>query len=144
LAVERDKVRVVIAEDHPAVRKGVRRLLEKLPEVEVIGEAEDGHTALEVVEKPGPDVLILDIQMPVMDGIEVIENLREAGVDIVILVLSAIDDPLFVREILALGACRFILKGDIPELIQAIRQANEGHCQNDQGHPRPRMRVRVY
>jgi two-component system, NarL family, nitrate/nitrite response regulator NarL len=142
--VDRDKARVVIAEDHPAVRKGVRRLLERLPQVEVVGEAKNGREALEIVAETRPDVLILDIQMPVMDGIEVIEKLHETGADILILVLSAIEDPLFVREILALGACRFILKGDIPDLIEAIQQLNQGLCQDEEGFAAGRMRVRVY
>jgi DNA-binding NarL/FixJ family response regulator len=142
--VNRNKVRVAIAEDHPAVRKGVRKLLENTPGIVVVGEADDGQEAIEIVEETDPDVLILDIMMPVMDGIEVIENLRESGVDVLIVVLSAIDDPLFMREILALGACSFILKGDTLQLIQAVRNANQGICEGDENRASSLTRVHSY
>jgi DNA-binding NarL/FixJ family response regulator len=140
----RELVKVAIAEDHQGVRKGVRNLLEKLPKIVVVGEAKNGREALDVVERTDPDVLILDIQMPVMDGIQVIDALHKEGIDIIILVLSAIDDPLFVREILSLGVCRFVLKGEISELIQAVQQAQLGECHADEMHVSIKMRVHIY
>jgi len=142
--LDRAKVRVAIAEDHLGVRKGLLRLLEQNPQIVVVGEARNGQEALEIVEQTEPDVLILDIMMPDMDGIAVIENLQEAGDEVLIVVLSAIDDPLFVREILNLGACHFILKGDVLELFAAIQQAYQGECQNDEDRFSLNRRVRVY
>ncbi len=123
------KVRVIIADDHPGVRKGLRVLLEKLPGIFVIGEAENGREAIELVERYSPDVLILDIQMPILDGFEVIERLSQSGVHSHILVLSAVDDPLLTKELFSMGACQFVAKGDISALIRAVQQAIAGKCQ---------------
>ena len=122
------KVKVAIADDHQAIRKGVRELLEKLPEITVVGEAEDGQEAIDIVISTEPDLLILDIQMPVMDGLEVIDYLHKTEVNVVILVLSAIDDPGFIEEVLLKGACFFIIKGDIPGLLRGVQQVLLGKC----------------
>ena len=124
-------VKVAIADDHPMIRKRVRQLLEALPEITIVGEAGDGKAALELVEKMAPDILVLDIQMPGMDGIEVIKKLTQQGTAIFILVLSGIDDPMFIREILSMGACRYVIKGDISNINKNIQLMLMGKCQND-------------
>lgn len=123
-----ETVKVAIADDHQVIRKGVRKLLEGLPNIAVVAEAEDGQEAIDIVHAVEPDLLILDIQMPVIDGLEVIDHLRKSEVRIAILVLSALDDPVFIEEVLLKGACLYIIKGDIPGLIQGIQQVVLGKC----------------
>src|SRR5690554_2333021 len=106
--------RVVLADDHDVVRQGLRRLLDRTPEIEVVGEASDGLEALNSVHEHQPDVLLLDIEMPVMDGIEVAKRLREAGVKVRILVLSAYDDHEYIRALLDIGVSGYLVKGEAP------------------------------
>ncbi len=121
------KVRVLIADDHPFMRAGVRSLLERSGFIQVVGEACNGKEALELVEDLTPDVLLLDIQMPVMDGIEVMDQLHQQGAKLKVLILSAFDDPYHRDELLSLGAWGYYLKEEAPNcIIAAIRQAIEG------------------
>jgi two-component system response regulator YesN len=115
-----------------------------LPGFVVIGEAADGREALEMVEEVSPDVLILDVQMPVLDGIEVIETLQQSGADVLILVLSAIDDPMFTRELLLMGACQFIVKGDVAALLRGVKQAYQGECQKTDSQSHSTEPVHIY
>ncbi len=131
--VREEKIRVVIADDHPVIRKGLCRILQRSPRMEVVGEAKDGQEALRLVEELMPDVLLLDVQMPVLDGIAVIDILQRRGVDILILVLSAIDDPLFRQELLARGACKYIPKEEAIYLAAEIQQAAEQGCDQSSG-----------
>lgn len=131
------KITVAIADDHQAVRTGVRRLLEQSPEIEVVGEASDGQQAVDMVLSLTPDVLILDILMPVMDGITVIELLRALEVDTAVLVLSAIDDPVFKEESIARGACDYLSKDQAFHLIDLVQQAAQGECVEIDINPDP-------
>src|SRR5512133_2265773 len=81
--------RVVLADDHDVIRQGLKRLLNRAPEIEVVGEASDGLEALNFVKELHPDVLLLDIEMPVMDGIEVARRLQELNLKVRVLILSA-------------------------------------------------------
>jgi DNA-binding NarL/FixJ family response regulator len=141
--MNKDKIKVAIAEDHLIVRQGVRGLIEKMPDVEVVGEAEDGLEAIEIIERSAPDVLILDIEMPAMNGIEVLKTLKRQGLKVVVMVLSIIDDPYFIREVLNLGACIYVTKGDINELVYAIRQVLTGQCSQRKQMP-AEARARIY
>lgn len=129
---ESELITVAIADDHSKVREGVRRLLEQIPGLEIIGEAEDGRQAVMIVEELSPDMLILDIQMPVMDGLSVIEVLTQKGFAVDILVFSAIDDEIFREEALSMGACYYIEKANFPALVEAIQEILHGkRCQDD-------------
>jgi DNA-binding NarL/FixJ family response regulator len=127
--VSEEMLKVAIADDHPGVRQGIRRVLERIPEVQIDGEASDGQEAIDLVLQSHPNLLILDIQMPDMDGISVIQTLQQMGVEISILVLSGIDDPLFMKEVLNLGACFYIVKGDIQLLVTAVTLAIHDGCE---------------
>jgi DNA-binding NarL/FixJ family response regulator len=120
------KVRVVIADDHPIMRVGIRQILERCPDIRVIGEAENGKEALGLVEELTPDVLILDINMPVMGGIEALEILQRQKPEVNIIILSAYDDRCFISETCAMGARGYYLKEEAPAVIvDAVLEAAE-------------------
>jgi DNA-binding NarL/FixJ family response regulator len=127
-AVSMDKpTRVVVAEDHATVRSGIRRMLEKAPDIEVIGEAENGMEALKLVEELTPDVLLLDMEMPVMTGVEVARKLHAQKSPVRILALSAYDDRHYIREMLSSGAAGYLTKDEAPKhIINAVRSIAQG------------------
>ena len=119
--------RVLLADDHPRVRKGMRNILQRIPEIEVIGEASDGLQAVEMVKKLSPDILLLDMEMPVMDGTEVAARLREMDSPVYILVLSAHDDQQYIQCMLDAGASGYLIKEEVPEkLIDAVKGVARG------------------
>ena len=121
------QIRVVVAEDHSIVRQGIRRVLEQTAGIEVVGEAGNGSEALELVKNLQPDVLICDIRMPVLSGIEVIRRLKEYSPETRSLVLSAYDDDEYVFEAMANGASGYILKtADANEFPETVRRINAG------------------
>ncbi|MCB0113052.1 MAG: response regulator transcription factor [Caldilineaceae bacterium] len=122
-----DPVRVLLADDHPGVRLGLRKLLEHEPGLTVVGEAQNGHEALHLTEQLTPDILLLDIEMPVMNGIEAIRRLRERNVDINILAIGSHDAKAYIQEILNCGVSGYIVKDEAADLLtQAIRQIHQG------------------
>lgn len=128
-------VSVVIADDHPLIREGIKRLVEHAFDMEVAGEASDGHQAIELIQNKKPDIIILDLQMPVRDGIQVMDYRSEVRSTVIILVLSAQSDPAIVQETLSKGAWGYYLKEDAPiHLIQAIRQAITGASKSFSPH----------
>jgi DNA-binding NarL/FixJ family response regulator len=115
-------IRVVLVDDQTLVRQGVRGLLELVPDIEVVGEASDGEEALEVVPALKPDVLLLDIRMPRMSGIAVLEALRDAGALPPTLVLTTFDDGDAAIAAIKAGAKGLMLKDvSLKDLTQAIR-----------------------
>lgn len=132
--------RVILADDHDVVRQGLKRLLDRAPHIEVVGEARDGLEALESVKELQPDVLLLDIEMPVMDGIEVARQLQETDIAVHILVLSAYDDREYIRSLLEIGVSGYLVKGEAPgKIIEAIRGVAEGQ----QGWISPQVRKKL-
>jgi two-component system response regulator DegU len=119
--------KVLLVDDHPIVRTGIRNLLERAAEISVVGEASDGFEALKLVEKLSPDVVLLDMEMPGMNGSQVAIHLKEAGSPVKILALSAHDDKQYIQELLANGASGYLTKEEVPEaIIEAVRGVARG------------------
>lgn len=121
------KIRILIADDHAVVREGTRRILEQEPDMEVVGEAGDGEEAVNLATSLKPDVVIMDISMPKMDGIEATRLIKAACPSITVLALSAYDDDQFVFSLLEAGAAGYLLKSvRSRELVDAIRAVYSG------------------
>ena len=122
-----DKIKVVIADDHAVMRVGIRNILARSNEISVIGEASDGQQAIVLIDNLKPDVLILDMEMPVMDGVEVARRMQMSASPVRILVLSAYDDRQYILEMLNMGAYGFLIKDEAPEVIvDAVRGIANG------------------
>jgi DNA-binding NarL/FixJ family response regulator len=120
-------IHVLIAEDHLMVRAGIRALLEKAGDIHVMGEASNGQEAIEMTETLKPDVLIMDIMMPRMNGIQAAENLREMKLPTFILLLSMYSDEGFVHQALQYGVKGYVLKSSVSdELLEAVRAVAGG------------------
>lgn len=120
-------IRVLIADDHAIVREGMRRLLGGRGEFELIGEAADGEQAVAMVRSLRPDILVLDLKMPRLDGLGVIQALKHDPPATRILVLTSFDDDDKVFSAIKLGAQGYLLKDSLPEqLIQALHDIHEG------------------
>lgn len=122
--------RVLLVDDHPVVRAGIRNLLEKAMDITVVGEASNGEEALRLVEKLNPDVLLLDMEMPGINGNEVAQKLQKSGSQVKILALSAHDDKQYIQELLSNGASGYLVKEEVPE---AIIEAVLGVARGEQG-----------
>ncbi len=121
------EIKVLIADDHPIVCKGIRNLLEPAADISVIGEAHSGADALQMIESLKPDLVLLDVELTDMSGIDVIRKLNEDKVSVRILGLSSYDDREFISQLLSLGASGYLLKDEIPEqIIEAIRGVGRG------------------
>jgi DNA-binding NarL/FixJ family response regulator len=120
-------IQIVLADDHPLVRRGIRNLIRNAPDIEVIGEASNGPEALRMVEELTPDVLLLDMEMPGLNGVEVTRRLRVIKPSVRILVLSTYTDKQYILGALASGAAGYLTKEEaIQTLIRAIRQVASG------------------
>lgn len=120
-------IRVVIADDHHLVRQGLRALLEKAGDILVVGEASDGSEAVTLVAQLSPDVAVMDIAMPRLNGIQAIERIQALGLSTPIVVLSVYSDATTVRQVLRRGAKGYLLKKSVfEELLLAIRAACRG------------------
>jgi two-component system response regulator NreC len=121
------RLRVLIADDHALVRSGLRALLEAEPDIDVVGEAEDGVAVLERCRGLKPDVVVMDLTMPGRGGISATEDLRAAFPATKVVVLTMHDDDAYVRLAQLAGASGFVLKKALAtELIRAIRAAHAG------------------
>lgn len=120
-------MRVVVADDHAVVREGIRHVLERAEGLVVVAEASDGAEALALVHEHEPDLLVLDVNMPGMSGLEVTRALRHAENGLGILILTMHDDPEYVLEAVRAGADGYVLKdADPAELRAAVRAVYEG------------------
>ncbi len=121
------KIRVLLAEDHVMVREGTREFVQREPDMEVIGEAGDGEEAVRLAGKLKPDVVVMDIAMPKMNGIEATKQIKAHDPSIAVLVLTAYDNDQYIFALLEAGAAGYLLKGvRVNELIDAIRAVYAG------------------
>ena len=120
-------IRVIVADDHHLVRQGIRMLLESAEDIEVVGEAEDGMAACALAESLAPDIVVMDISMPRLNGAQAIELIRSRLADTQVVVLSMHADESVVKRALRSGARAYVLKRAVSEeLLLAIRAANRG------------------
>ncbi|MDH4137269.1 MAG: response regulator transcription factor, partial [Anaerolineae bacterium] len=118
-------IRVIVADDHHLVRQGIRALLEKADDIEVVGEAADGQEAVELVERLTPDVLVMDMAMPRLNGSQAVGRVRALGVATQVVILSMYSDETLVRQALRNGARGYLLKRSVTEeLLLAVRAAS--------------------
>ena len=123
----KEAIQIVIAEDHALVREGTRQILENHPGLEVVGEAEDGEEAVALVSRLKPNVVLMDIAMPKLNGIEATRLIKKDSPATSVLILTAYDDDQYIFALLDAGAAGYLLKsvrGD--ELAQAVRAVAEG------------------
>jgi DNA-binding NarL/FixJ family response regulator len=119
--------RVILADDHALFRSGVRRILEEIPDVEVVAEAADGVQLLSLLQEATPDLVILDISMPKLRGLEVIQDIRTHYPDVQVLMLTMHKNPEYLSHALGAGAAGFLLKEDAdPELLEALATIRRG------------------
>lgn len=120
-------IRVLIADDHPVVRKGIREILDSAMGITVIGEANGGLQALSMVEELSPDVLLLDMELKDLSGVDVVVKISERGLTTRVLGLSSYDDREYVSQLLSMGASGYLIKDEVPDtIIEAIRGVARG------------------
>jgi DNA-binding NarL/FixJ family response regulator len=124
---ETKPINVILADDHVVVRAGIRQFLEQQTGIVVVAEASNGKEACDLIEQFKPDVAVLDIQMPLMSGIETTRWIREQRLNIGVLVLTAYDDEPYIQAVLQAGANGYVLKTAEPqEIVQAVRDVFHG------------------
>lgn len=122
-----DKIKILIADDHAVVREGTRQILEQQKDLEVVAEAVNGEEAIKFAGSCRPDIAIVDISMPGIDGIEATRKIKELYPDISVLILTAYDDDQFVFSLLEAGAAGYLLKSVRGrELVEAVRRVHGG------------------
>jgi DNA-binding NarL/FixJ family response regulator len=120
-------IRVLLADDHPAMRIGLRVLLDQAPDIEVIAETGDGEETLAQIEALQPDVVVLDCQLPRLSGIEVAAKVKQQNLPVRLLALSAHDNPKYQWGMLEMGAAGYLLKDEAPtEIVAAVRAVAQG------------------
>ena len=124
-----DKIRIVLADDHTILRNGIRAILDDEPGMEIVGEADDGRTAVNVACQLKPDIVIMDIAMPLLNGLEATRQIRRTCPGVKVIILTMHDNEEYVIQMLEAGAMGYILKDAAArELIQAIRTVNRGEA----------------
>jgi two-component system response regulator NreC len=123
------KIRVLLVDDHAIVRAGLRMILAAEPDMTMVGEAADGESALRMTEETHPDVVVMDISMPGMSGLEGIRRLKESVPDTQVVVLTMHEDQRYFFQALEAGASGYVIKGAAPiELLTAIRAVRKGQA----------------
>src|SRR5436309_14310805 len=121
-------ITVLLAEDHQIVREGIRSLLKHEPDIEVVGEAETGRQAVQLTRKLRPAVVVMDIAMPLLNGLEATRQIRKDFPDTRVLILSAHSDDAYVEQVSGLGAAGFLLKQTSSHVLAtAIREVQKGN-----------------
>ncbi len=120
-------IRILLADDHTVMRAGLRLLLERQPDLVVVGEAEDGRRTVELVETESPDVVVMDIAMPGLNGIEATRQIASRHPEVAVVILSMHSDESYVMRALKAGAKAYLLKDSAEsDLIRAVRTVREG------------------
>ncbi len=123
-------IRILLVDDQRIIREGLKSLLESNPDMQVIGEAENGQRALDQIPILKPDLVLMDIRMPVMDGVAATQAIAEQFPEAKVLVLTTFDDDEYVSQAMRCGAMGYLLKDTEPdELALAIRAVSKGHSQ---------------
>jgi two-component system response regulator NreC len=124
-----DRIRVLLADDHTILRDGIRSLLEDQPDMLVVGEAEDGHAAVRMACELKPDVVLMDIAMPLLNGLEAARRIKRDCPQARVLILSMHENEEYIRQALASGAMGYILKDAAAhDLLGAIRSVHAGEA----------------
>lgn len=122
-------IKILLADDHTILREGIRALLEDEPNILLVGEAEDGRSAVKMASELQPDVVIMDIAMPLLNGLEATRQIKRHSPETQVLILSMHDNEEYIRQVLAAGAMGYILKDAAArELIQAIKTVYRGEA----------------
>jgi len=133
-AMTSDKIRLLLVDDQMIIRQGLRSLLEAKPDLEVVGEAENGQQAIAQVEALRPDVVLMDVRMPIMDGVAATRRIHEQFVETKVLVLTTFDDDDYVLQAMRVGARGYLLKDThSDDLAIAIRAVHRGYTQMGPG-----------
>lgn len=115
-------IRVLLVDDHPVVRQGIRNLLESQEDIKIVGEASGGTEAIQMVKDLSPDVMLLDMEMPGIKGTQVARQIKDEGLRVRVLALSAHDDKQYIQELLSSGASGYLVKEEVPEtIVEAVR-----------------------
>ena len=123
-----ERITVLLADDHMIVREGIRALLEAEDDIEVVGEAETGRQAIQLVKRLRPAVVLMDIAMPLLNGLEATRRIRKAVPTTRVLILSAHGDDEYIRQVVLLGAAGYLIKETSADLLsRAIREVQKGN-----------------
>ncbi len=127
-----NKLRIILSEDHETIRDGLKLLVNSRPDMEVVGEADNGRTALQLAEEFSPDVVVMDISMPELNGLQATKKLKDKSPEVKVLILTRHSEPGYLQELLQAGAGGYVLKqSKSEELIRAILAVAAGQTYLD-------------